>query len=93
MPEPTVRKRNHKAPRQVLPVRNPDERVRTGDEVATGFDQVQALIEAQRCLQCKPPKCVPACPISTDIKSFIDHFRDSVAASASTSSSARRNAC
>lgn len=66
-----VRKRNHKAPRQQLPVRDPQERARTCDEVSLGFTLDQAQIEALRCLQCRDPKCNKACPIQTDIKAFI----------------------
>jgi glutamate synthase (NADPH) small chain len=71
MPEPTPRKRNHKVPRQVLPVRPPEQRATDHGEVALGFDLEAAQTEALRCLQCRDPKCVDACPIQTDIKAFI----------------------
>jgi glutamate synthase (NADPH/NADH) small chain len=64
-------KRNPKAPRQVLPVRTPAERVKGSAEVALGFSVEQVGIEALRCLQCKDPVCVEACPLHIDIKSFI----------------------
>jgi glutamate synthase (NADPH/NADH) small chain len=70
-PIPPPRKRNHKAPRQILPVRDPKERAADCEEVALGFTLREVEVEALRCLQCKPPKCVEACPIHTDIKSFI----------------------
>ncbi len=68
---PPARKRNHKVPRQTLPVRDPLERAADHEEVATGFGLDQAQTEALRCLQCRDPKCVNACPIHTDIKAFI----------------------
>ena len=64
-------RRNPKAPRQVLPVRTPEERVQGSVEVALGFSLEQVRIEALRCLQCKDPVCVQACPLHIDIKSFI----------------------
>jgi glutamate synthase (NADPH/NADH) small chain len=65
-------RRNPKAPRQVLPVRSPEERVKGAVEVAQGFTLEQVRIEALRCLQCKDPVCVSACPLHINIKSFID---------------------
>ncbi len=65
-------RRNPKAPRQVLPVRSPKERVQGYAEVSLGFSLEQARIEALRCLQCKDPVCVQACPLHINVKSFID---------------------
>ncbi|MGA2982186.1 MAG: NADPH-dependent glutamate synthase [Terriglobia bacterium] len=65
-------RRNPKAPRQVLPVRLPEERVQGSDEVSLGFSLEQARVEALRCLQCKDPVCVQACPLHINVKSFID---------------------
>ncbi len=67
----TPRKRNHKVPRQVLPVRDPAERATDHEEVALGFVADKAQTEALRCLQCRDPKCTNSCPIHTDIKAFI----------------------
>ncbi len=64
-------KRNPKAPRQTLPVLAPERRARTAEEVATGFTEDQVRVEALRCLDCKKPTCVDACPLHIDIKSFI----------------------
>ncbi len=65
------RKRNHKVPRHALPVRDPQVRAADHEEVATGFGCDVSQIEALRCLQCRDPKCMDACPIQTDIKAFI----------------------
>lgn len=64
-------KRNPKAPRQQLPVLSPEVRATTCQEVALGFDAGQALAEALRCLNCKDPKCVDACPLHIDMKTVI----------------------
>ncbi len=64
-------KRNPKAPRQVLPVLEPVRRSTTCEEVALGFGDEHAKVEAARCLYCKDAKCVDACPLHIDIKSFI----------------------
>ena len=40
-------------------------------EVALGYSREQAILEAERCLQCKKPTCQDGCPVSIDIKGFI----------------------
>jgi glutamate synthase (NADPH/NADH) small chain len=62
---------NPKAPRQALPLLSPEERVKGCKEVSLGFNLEQVRIEALRCLQCKDPVCVQACPLHIDVKSFI----------------------
>jgi len=68
--KPKVRP-NPKAPRQVLPVRPPAERLQSAAEVSLGFTLEQVQIEARRCLQCKDPVCIEACPLRINVKSFI----------------------
>ena len=58
--------------RTPMPERDPAERAKTFDEVALGYGLDAALAEAQRCLLCKKPKCVPGCPVSIDIPAFIE---------------------
>ncbi len=41
------------------------------EEVTLGFTSEQAKLEAERCLQCKNPKCVAGCPVGIDIPRFI----------------------
>lgn len=67
-------RRTPKAPRQQLPLLDPGERATTCKEVALGFTEERARLEALRCLDCREPKCVEACPLHIDIKSFIDHI-------------------
>lgn len=50
---------------------NPIIRSQNFDEVCLGYDIAQAVGEAQRCLDCKNPKCVPGCPVHIDIPGFI----------------------
>ncbi|HEX8984839.1 MAG TPA: NADPH-dependent glutamate synthase [Bryobacteraceae bacterium] len=68
---PSKPKRNPKAPRQPLPVLDAVERASSYEEVALGFGAAQAGIESLRCLNCRDPKCVEACPLHIDIKGFI----------------------
>ncbi len=63
-------------PRHEMPRQEPEERVRNFDEVALGYAREVAVAEAERCLECKKPKCVEGCPVSIDIPSFIVAIRD-----------------
>lgn len=58
-------------PQQDMPVRDPLERARLMDEVAIGYTKEQAIVEAQRCLQCKNQPCVNGCPVNVPIPQFI----------------------
>jgi len=42
------------------------------DEVNLGLPEKAALLEAERCLQCKDPKCITGCPVSVNIPRFIE---------------------
>ena len=56
-----------------VPVREQDsqERSRNFEEVCLGYNEEEAVEEASRCLQCKKPSCVEACPVSIKIPQFI----------------------
>jgi glutamate synthase (NADPH/NADH) small chain len=58
--------------RQPMPAQDADRRAANFCEVNLGFTEQIAVLEAQRCLQCKKPKCVIGCPVSVDIPKFID---------------------
>jgi glutamate synthase (NADPH/NADH) small chain len=58
-------------PRQNMPQRDGAERSRDFKEVNLGLTEAIALREAQRCLQCKNPKCVEGCPVGIDIPGFV----------------------
>ncbi|MBA7615704.1 Glutamate synthase [NADPH] small chain [subsurface metagenome] len=55
-----------------MPEQEPKERIYNFEEVPLGYTQEQAIYEAQRCLQCKNPKCVPGCPAEINIPKFIE---------------------
>ena len=56
-----------------VPVREQDPKVRATnfEEVCYGYNAEEAQLEATRCLNCKNPRCVGACPVSVKIPSFI----------------------
>ncbi len=57
--------------RQIMPELPIATRVRNFEEVALGFTHEQAIAEANRCLDCRLPKCVEGCPVSVKIPDFI----------------------
>ena len=63
-------------PRQYPKELPPEERIQNFKEVTFGFDEETAILEANRCLQCKKPTCVAGCPIHNDIPGFIALLRD-----------------
>ncbi len=63
-------------PRQKPVELPPEERITNFKEVTQGFDEETAILEANRCLQCKKPGCVQGCPIRNDIPGFIALLRD-----------------
>jgi len=54
-----------------MPQQEPKERICNFKEVPLGYSQKQAIYEAQRCLQCKNPKCMKGCPAEINIPQFI----------------------
>ena len=58
-------------PQQEMPVREPLERARLMSEVAVGYTAEQAIVEANRCLQCKNAPCVSGCPVNVPIPQFL----------------------
>lgn len=59
-----------------MPKQSPEERRWNFEEVALGYSEKQALEEANRCLQCKKPKCIEGCPVGIEIPQFIKALRD-----------------
>lgn len=60
-----------KIPRQKVTVLDQETRRSNFDEVALGYSLEDAQTESQRCLDCKNPRCVDACPVRVDIPAFI----------------------
>lgn len=58
--------------RQLMPEQHAGERNINFKEVNLGFPEQLAMLEAQRCIQCKKPKCVLGCPVMVDIPKFIN---------------------
>lgn len=76
-------------PLQEMPTKEPLSRACEMDEVAIGFTSKMAILEANRCLQCKNQPCVAACPVNVPIPQFIaktaiGEFADAVAIIKST---------
>jgi glutamate synthase (NADPH/NADH) small chain len=54
-----------------MPVRDAVERAHGFDEVALGYTVEMALIEANRCIECKNQPCIAGCPVEIDIPKFV----------------------
>ncbi len=55
---------------------DPMVRAKNFDEVSFGLSEHQAMLEANRCLQCKKPRCVEACPVGINIPLFIQNIKE-----------------
>ena len=68
-----------------VPVREQDPKTRATnfEEVCYGYNKEEALLEASRCLHCKNPRCVGACPVGLKIPDFIAKLREGDIAGAS----------
>ncbi len=58
--------------RHPMPERPAEIRAHDFSEVNLGYTQLLAIAEAERCLQCKKPKCIEGCPVRVNIPRFID---------------------
>ncbi len=61
-----------------VPVREQDPKVRATnfEEVCHGYNQEEAMAEAQRCLNCKNPQCIQGCPVAVNIPGFIEKIKE-----------------
>jgi len=58
-------------PPQPMPAQDEVERRSNIDEVALGYTETSARLEAMRCLQCKNAPCIEGCPVRIRIKDFV----------------------
>lgn len=58
-------------PPQDIPEQDPHERRSNVSEVALGYTETQARLEAMRCLQCKKTPCIKGCPVAIRIRDFV----------------------
>ena len=54
----------------------PNVRNKNFEEVELGYNEEEALKEAERCLHCKVPKCVEGCPVKIKIPEFIAAIKE-----------------
>lgn len=73
---PLSNKERREIPAQEMPEQNPRMRVNNINEVPLGYGEVQARVEAIRCLQCRNKPCVEGCPVGIDIPAFVKAIAD-----------------
>ena len=61
----------NKIPRVLVREQDPAVRATNFEEVCLGYSLEEATLEATRCLNCKNPRCVSACPVGIQIPNFI----------------------
>ncbi len=57
--------------RTPIPEETKPERIEGFGEILRSYSPEEAVVEAQRCLQCAMPFCVQACPITQDCRGYI----------------------
>jgi len=69
----TARKSLNKRP---MPFQESQERIKNFTEVAQGYSETDALLEAARCLSCKTEDCRQGCPVDIAIPDFIKKIKE-----------------
>ena len=64
-------KDRYEIPAQAMPAQDSIQRRDNVKEVALGYTETQARLEAMRCLQCKNQPCIEGCPVRIPIKDFV----------------------
>ena len=67
---------NMSAKKTPMPEQEPNVRNCNFKEVALGYTPEQAMEEAERCINCKNPRCVEGCPVSVPIPQFISKVKE-----------------
>jgi glutamate synthase (NADPH) small chain len=78
-------KERMKITRQAMPEQDAAARATNFLEVNLGFSERLALLEADRCLQCKDPRCAEGCPVGVNIPKFLALLTDGKLAEAAQS--------
>jgi glutamate synthase (NADPH/NADH) small chain len=68
--------KKEKIPRQKMPEQEPHVRARNFEEVPYGYTPELAMKEAERCIQCKDPRCKQGCPVEIEIPQFIAKIKE-----------------
>ena len=76
MTEEVQAPKKEKIPRQKMPEQEPKVRARNFEEVPYGYTPELAVMEAQRCIQCKDPRCKQGCPVEIEIPQFIAKIKE-----------------
>jgi glutamate synthase (NADPH/NADH) small chain len=78
MQEPLIRKATTPLRSKAIPMhkRLPKTRIQSFGEVALGYTEEEAVLEAQRCLHCSNPQCVKGCPVGVEIPAFIKLIKE-----------------
>ncbi len=66
----------HRNPQMEMPKQAVEQRVHNFDEVALGYIEELALMEAGRCLNCPKPQCKKGCPVEVPIPEFIQLIKE-----------------
>ncbi len=66
----------YEIPEQDMPEQDPIKRRANVNEVATGYTETHARLEAMRCLQCKKAPCIKGCPVQIRIQDFVAAISD-----------------
>jgi len=66
----------YEIPPQDMPEQDPINRRGNVNEVATGYTETGARLEALRCLQCKKAPCIKGCPVQIRIQDFVAAIAD-----------------
>lgn len=73
--KPLSAKERMAIPVQDMPSQDPVKRGANVQEVALGYTEAQACLEAERCLNCKNEPCVKGCPVGVPIPRFITEIQ------------------
>lgn len=64
-------KDRYEIPAQDMPAQDNIQRCSNMEEVALGYSETQARLEAMRCLQCRNAPCMEGCPVRIRIRDFV----------------------